>query len=120
MLEIKTKPHLVVIFNQTIEANLVHEFYKAGIPILSFDRNLSNTFKTAYKTFGNFNFVERNIKLTFFFFILLTTEKIPFRQKKNFENRLFKQPCIYQEKGNLGITTKKPRFSLFKNRIRDK
>ncbi|MBG7630972.1 MAG: hypothetical protein IZT56_11150 [Bacteroidetes bacterium] len=37
LLEIKTKPHLVVIFNQKVEAKTVHEFYKAGIPILSFN-----------------------------------------------------------------------------------
>ena len=37
LLTIKTKPHLVIIFNQKVETNTINEFYKAGIPILSFD-----------------------------------------------------------------------------------
>jgi len=37
LLLVKTKPHLVVIFNQKIETNMINEFYKAGIPILSFN-----------------------------------------------------------------------------------
>jgi len=37
LLTVKTKPHLVVIFNQKVETNTINEFYKAGIPILSFD-----------------------------------------------------------------------------------
>lgn len=37
LLEIKTKPHLVVIFDQKVEDSMIHEFYKAGIPVLSFD-----------------------------------------------------------------------------------
>lgn len=37
LLTIKTKPHLVVIFNQKVEVSMINEFYKAGIPILSFN-----------------------------------------------------------------------------------
>ena len=37
LLRVTAKPHLVVIFNQKIETNTINEFYKAGIPILSFD-----------------------------------------------------------------------------------
>ena len=37
LLTIKTKPHLVVMFNQKVETNTINEFYKAGIPILSFN-----------------------------------------------------------------------------------
>jgi hypothetical protein len=98
LLEIKTKPHLVVIFNQTIEANLVHEFYKAGIPILSFDRNLSNTFKTAYKTFGNFNFVERNIKLTFFFLFYSLLKKSPLDKRKILKTAYLSNPVYIKRK----------------------
>jgi len=37
LLTIKTKPQLVVMFNQKVETNTINEFYKAGIPILSFN-----------------------------------------------------------------------------------
>jgi len=37
LLTVKTKPHLVIIFNQKVETSTINEFYKAGIPILSFD-----------------------------------------------------------------------------------
>ena len=37
LLTIKTKPHLIVLFNQKVETNTINEFYKAGIPILSFN-----------------------------------------------------------------------------------
>jgi ribosomal protein S2 len=37
LLTLKTKPHLVVMFNQKVETNTINEFYKAGIPILSFN-----------------------------------------------------------------------------------
>ena len=36
---------------------------------------LLKTLKIAYQTLGNFNFIEKNIKLTFFFFILFTIKK---------------------------------------------
>ena len=37
LLTIKTKPQLVVMFNQKVETNTINEFYKAGIPIISFN-----------------------------------------------------------------------------------
>lgn len=37
LLTLKTKPHLVVMFNQKVETNTINEFYKVGIPILSFN-----------------------------------------------------------------------------------
>jgi len=82
LLTVKTKPHLVVIFNQKIESSMINEFYKAGIPILSFNWNFLNTYKIAYKTLGSFNFVERNIKLTFFLFILFIIKEDPVKKKK--------------------------------------
>ena len=48
LLTIKSKPHLVVIFNQKVELNTINEFYKAGIPILSFNWNSFDKFKIAY------------------------------------------------------------------------
>jgi len=37
LLTVKAKPHLAIIFNQEIEASAINEFYKAGIPVLSFN-----------------------------------------------------------------------------------
>lgn len=67
LLTVKTKPHLVVIFNQKVEISAINEFYKIGIPILSFNWDFSNVFKITYKTIGNYTFSNKNIKLTFFF-----------------------------------------------------
>ena len=82
LLTVKTKPHLVVIFNQKIESSMINEFYKAGIPILSFNWNFLNTYKIAYKTLGSFNFVEKNIKLTFFFLFYSLLKKTPLKKRK--------------------------------------
>lgn len=83
LLTIKTKPHLVVIFNQKVELNTINEFYKAGIPILSFNWNSFDKFKIAYQTLGNFNFIERNIKLTFFFLFYSLLKKTPLHKRRN-------------------------------------
>ena len=82
LLTVKTKPHLVVIFNQKIEISMINEFYKAGIPILSFNWDFLKTFKIAYKTLGSFNFVERNIRLTFFFLFYSLLKKTPLKKKE--------------------------------------
>jgi len=37
LLNVNKKPHLVVVLNKKLEASIINEFYKAGIPILSFD-----------------------------------------------------------------------------------
>lgn len=82
LLTIKTKPHLVVIFNQKVETNTINEFYKAGIPILSFNWNPLSDSKIAYHTLGNFDFVEKNIKLTFFFLFYSLLKKLPLKKEK--------------------------------------
>ena len=79
LLTIKTKPHLVVMFNQKVETNTINEFYKAGIPILSFNWNYINNLKIAYHTLGKFDFVERNIKLTFFSLLYSLLKKTPLK-----------------------------------------
>ena len=84
LLTIKTKPHLVVIFNQQVETSTINEFYKAGIPILSFNWSSFNSIKVAYKTLGNFNFIEKNIKFTLFFLLHSLLKKTPL--KKRFYN----------------------------------
>ena len=81
LLTIKTKPHLVVVFNQKVEHSTINEFYKAGIPILSFNWNSFDRFKIAYQALGNFNFIERNIKLTFFFLFYSLLKKTPLQKR---------------------------------------
>ena len=87
LLTIKAKPHLVIIFNQKVEPNIVNEFYKLGIPILSFDWNFLKTANVTYKALGNCNFLEKNVKLTFFFLFYSLLKKTPIK-KKNKWNKL--------------------------------
>nr|YP_010208863.1 ribosomal protein S2 [Skeletonema pseudocostatum]UBA16173.1 ribosomal protein S2 [Skeletonema pseudocostatum] len=82
LLTVKTKPHLVVIFNQKIETIAINEFYKAGIPILSFNCIPSNSTKITYKTLGYFNFVQKNIKITYFFLFYSLLKKLPLKKNK--------------------------------------
>ena len=82
LLTIKKKPHLVVIFNPKIEFNALNEFYTAGIPLIVFNWNLINNFKNSYKTLGNYNFIEKNVKSTFFFLFYSLLKKIPLMRKK--------------------------------------
>ena len=82
LLTIKKKPHLVVIFNPKIEFNALNEFYTAGIPLIVFNWNLINNFKNSYKTLGNYNFIEKNVKSTFFFSFLFFIKKNTFNEKK--------------------------------------
>lgn len=89
LLTIKTKPHLVVMFNQKVETNTINEFYKAGIPILSFNWNSLTSLKIAYRTLGNFDFVERNIKLTFFFLFYSLLKKAPLKKRKKLRKLRF-------------------------------
>jgi len=82
LLTVKTKPHLVVIFNQKVEITAINEFYKAGIPIISFNCIPSNSTKITYKTLGYFNFVEKNIKITYFFLFYSLLKKLPLKKNK--------------------------------------
>ena len=84
LLTIKAKPHLVVIFNQKIETNIINEFYKAGIPVLFFDWTSLNAFKVTYKILGNFNFSEKNTKFTFFSLLYSLLKKAPRKRSKNY------------------------------------
>jgi hypothetical protein len=76
-------------FNQKVETNTINEFYKAGIPIISFNWNSLNSLKIAYHTLGNFNFVERNIKLTFFFLFYSLLKKTPVKKRKKLRQHPF-------------------------------
>ena len=97
LLTIKTKPHLVVVFNQKVEHSTINEFYKAGIPILSFNWNSFDRFKIAYQTLGNFNFIERNIKLTFFFLFYSLLKKTPLKKRLHYKLKLTKRPMTFLE-----------------------
>jgi len=80
LLTVKTKPHLVVIFNPKIETSAINEFYKAGIPILSFNCIPLNFSKVTYKTLGHFNFAEKNMKTTYFFLFYSLLKKMPLKK----------------------------------------
>jgi hypothetical protein len=90
LLTVKTKPHLVVIFNQKIETSMINEFYKAGIPILSFNWDSLNISKIIYQGLGNFNFIERNIKLTFFYLFYSLLKRTPLTKRKKWKRTPFK------------------------------
>lgn len=81
LLTIKTKPHLVVVFNNEVETRTVNEFYKFGIPILSFNWSSLNTFKIVYKALGNYNFLEKNTKLIFNFLFYTLLKKTPLKSQ---------------------------------------
>jgi hypothetical protein len=82
LLTVKTKPHLVVIFNQKIETAMINEFYKAGIPILSFNWDSLDILKITYQALGDFNFMEKNIKLTFFYLFYSLLKRTPLTKRK--------------------------------------
>ena len=82
LLTVKTKPYLVVMFNQKLETNMINEFYKAGIPVLSFNWDYLKTFKITYQALGSFDFMEKNIKLTFFYLFYSLLKKSPLKKRK--------------------------------------
>jgi ribosomal protein S2 len=99
LLTIKAKPHLIVIFSPEIETNVINEFYKTGVPILSFNWNVLDSSKTTYKVLGNFNFIEKNLRITYFFLLYSILKKTPLKkntiekeQKKNKEKVFRRKP----------------------------
>ena len=90
LLSVKTKPHLVVVFNQKVETNVINEFYKAGIPILSFNCKPLNMSKITYKTLGNFKFVETNLRTAYFFLFYSLLKRPPLTKKRQFERKPIK------------------------------
>ncbi len=83
LLTVKTKPHLVIIFNRKIETSMINEFYKAGIPILSFNWDFLNISKITYQVLGSFNFDKINIKLTFFYLFYSLLKKPSLSKRKH-------------------------------------
>lgn len=81
LLTVKAKPHLVVFFSQDLETNMIDEFYKTGIPMLSFNCGFASISKITYKTIGNFNLIEKNLRVTYFFLLYSILKKTPFKKK---------------------------------------
>ena len=90
LLTVKTKPHLVVIFDQNLKTSMINEFYKAGIPIISFNWDSLNFSKVTYQTLGNFDFVEKNIKIIFFYLFYSLLKKPPLAKIKRLKQAKFK------------------------------
>lgn len=90
LLSVKTKPHLVVIFNQKVENSAINEFYKARIPIISFNCHFLDTSKITYKTLGSFNFIEKNVRLTYFFLFYSLLKKLPLQKTSYIKQKLVK------------------------------
>ena len=81
LLTIRTKPHLVVILDGSVEDNVIQEFYKGGIPIISFNYNKLNINKIAYNTLINFNPIKKNLNSMYFFLIYSLLKKQTISQK---------------------------------------
>lgn len=64
LLTLKSKPHLVVFFDNNLKTGVINEFYKAGIPVIAFNCKKINLEKALYKTLINLNFDNKNLKLT--------------------------------------------------------
>ena len=105
LLTIKAKPHLVVIFNQKIETNVINEFYKTGIPILSFNCNFLNISKITYKVLRNFDFVEKNLKITYLFLFYSILKKIPLKKRKQ-SNNMNKLTVVKKISNNISLKNK--------------
>jgi ribosomal protein S2 len=69
LLSVRTKPDLVVIFNQDIKTDIIKELFNLDIPIILFGSNVSFNSQITYAIPGNFFFV--NQKVTNIFFCLL-------------------------------------------------
>jgi len=81
LLTIKTKPHLVVILDGSVEDNVIQEFYKGGIPIISFNYKKLNINKVSYNTLIKFNSMRKNLNSMYFFLIYSLLKKQTISQK---------------------------------------
>lgn len=81
LLAIKAKPNLVVVCNQELEIDAVNEFYKLGIPVLSFNYNSLINSKITYKILGNFNIHKKNIRITLFSLLYSLLKKTHYKKK---------------------------------------
>ena len=82
-MSLKTKPHLIVICDhQNFETDAINEFYKSGIPIISFNYDFLNISKITYNMLGNFDLAKKDIKITYFFLFYSLLKKIPILKKK--------------------------------------
>jgi len=111
LLTIKTKPHLVVVFNQKIDNSLINEFYKTGIPIIYLNWDSLNKLKMAYKTLGSFYFAEKNIKLVFFFLFYSLLKKTPLKKRRKL-NKIFRKKRSVRRKLNFLLFTEREKNKI--------
>lgn len=63
--------------SQEIETSIINEFYKTGIPILSFNCNCLDNNKLTYKVLRDYNIIKKNLETTYFFLLYSILKKIP-------------------------------------------
>jgi len=97
LLTIKTKPHLVVILDGSVEDNVIQEFYKGGIPIISFNYKKLNINKVSYNTLIKFNSMRKNLN-SMYFFDLLIVKKTNYFTKEQKNKKENQKKIISQEK----------------------
>lgn len=77
LLSIKTKPDLVVIFDQSIETDTLKELYNLDIPITFFGSKSVLNEQITYKIPGNFFFINQKVKNIISFLLCSIMKKIP-------------------------------------------
>lgn len=112
----KTKPDLIVVFNPEKEIELIKEFKKLKIPIISIDTsdNLSKKLKNKnlYNITGNFKFVSKNSK-NFFILLLSSIFKRNLKQSNYYSHKYFVKNKIHPFKQKIhSFRIKKSRFSF--------
>jgi ribosomal protein S2 len=80
LLNIKTKPNLIVIFDSDIESDMIKEFYNLDIPVILFGSNMYDDFQITYKIPGNFFFVTKKVR-NIINFLLHSIIKRPFKKR---------------------------------------
>ena len=103
-------PDLVVIFNSELETNIINEFYKTRIPILSFNYDFLNILKITYKTPGNFNFIKKNITITYFFLLYSILKKTNLNNKSKLIKKFSITNKIHLNKRLKKASYRKKRF----------
>lgn len=82
LLELKAKPHLVVIFNQKLEVEAINEFYKSKIPIVVFGYNSALNRKIAYKIPGNSTLLKNKLQIIYFCLLCSLLKQKPISKRK--------------------------------------
>jgi len=92
LFQMKKKSDLIVILDSELNASALNEGYLAKIPVISLNSDLDiSNFKSNYKIPGNFKFVGKKIRDTFFYSILIATLKKANKNSKNIKNVIKKE-----------------------------